>query len=406
MTTTHVSRPQGGTPPVYATATQFRQAAQLLAAGKGPIALDAERASSFRYGERAFLIQAHRAGTGTILIAPEADRAACSAALAPVLNGHTWVLHSAHNDLPCLKMLGLEPGDLIDTEIAALMLHEPRTGLGALVEANLNIVLEKAHSNEDWSRTPLPRDWLDYAALDVEYLLPLAEIFCTDLKEEGKLEYFQQECAFIVAEAAHAPTEEKAWNQLKGAHALTTATSQRVAAALDAFRHSEGAATDTSVQKILPNKALIAAALRPPSSIRQLRQLPLGRRIPGTYLPRLLDTIAAAKAATGRPPRVEKNHRAHDTHHALSSNRWRDDDTLIDTWDKVRDTVETIAEEMTIDRRCLPNNATLKAVTMTIVDAPADTANMENLIRDSLQQQQARPWQIDALAEPLAALAK
>lgn len=42
-----------------------------------------------------------------------------------------------------------------------------------MLEEKLDIVLEKLHTTEDWSQRPIPEKWIDYAALDVEYLIEL-----------------------------------------------------------------------------------------------------------------------------------------------------------------------------------------------------------------------------------------
>src|SRR5689334_14677044 len=93
--------PADGVPPVLATAEAVAVAADRLAAGTGPLAVDAERASGFRYSARAYLIQLRRAGAGTVLIDPIPVTDALGP-LAAAINGLEWVLHSADQDLPGL----------------------------------------------------------------------------------------------------------------------------------------------------------------------------------------------------------------------------------------------------------------------------------------------------------------
>ena len=62
--------PREGTPEPIDTAAGLAEAAQRLAAGTGPVAIDAERASGYRYTGRAYLVQLRRAGSGTLLIDP------------------------------------------------------------------------------------------------------------------------------------------------------------------------------------------------------------------------------------------------------------------------------------------------------------------------------------------------
>ena len=139
-----------------------------IAAGEGPVAIDAERASGYRYGQRAYLVQVRREGAGTWLI----DPVGCPdlTPLDEAIGAAEWILHAATQDLACLAEVGLRPRQLFDTELAARILGLPRVGLAAVVEHYLGLSLAKEHSAVDWSTRPLPEPWLRYAALDVEVL--------------------------------------------------------------------------------------------------------------------------------------------------------------------------------------------------------------------------------------------
>jgi hypothetical protein len=163
--------PREGLPPLIVTPAELADATAELSEGTGPVAVDAERASGFRYGHRAFLVQLRRNGAGTVLI----DPIACPdlSELDDALAGTEAVLHAANQDLPCLADLGFRPRRLFDTELAGRLLGYPRVGLGTLVEEVLGLTLEKTHSAADWSTRPLPQEWLKYAALDGEVLIEL-----------------------------------------------------------------------------------------------------------------------------------------------------------------------------------------------------------------------------------------
>ena len=189
--------PRDGLPPLVTTASALAEAVTALGAGEGPVAVDAERASGYRYGHRAFLVQLRRRGAGTVLIDPIAcpDLSALDAALA----GSEAVLHAASQDLPCLAELGYRPRQLFDTELAGRLLGYPRVGLGVLVETVLGFTLEKGHAAADWSTRPLPTEWLRYAALDVEVLVELRDALAAELAEQGKTEWARQEFAAVLA---------------------------------------------------------------------------------------------------------------------------------------------------------------------------------------------------------------
>lgn len=114
--------PADGVPELAVTSDQILAAAELLVSGHGPFAIDAERASGFRYSNRAYLIQIRRAGAGSVLIDPVnhgEDPLMVMAPLADVLDTDEWILHAADQDLPCLAELGMVPPQLYDTELGA-----------------------------------------------------------------------------------------------------------------------------------------------------------------------------------------------------------------------------------------------------------------------------------------------
>lgn len=142
-----VITPHDGVPPLVDTPRGLTAALDALAAGTGPIAIDAERASGFRYGQRAYLIQLHRVDGGTWLIDPIAlpDLHRLAEFVAPL----EWILHAATQDLPCLAEVGLRPTRLFDTELAGRLLGRDRVGLGPLVAAELGWHLAKGHGAAD-----------------------------------------------------------------------------------------------------------------------------------------------------------------------------------------------------------------------------------------------------------------
>ena len=189
--------PRDGLPPVIDTDEALTEVTGRLAKGEGPVAIDAERASGYRYGQRAYLVQIRRAGTGTLLIDPIAcpDLSGIDAAVGEAES----VLHAASQDLPCLAEIGFRPRRLFDTELAGRLLGYPRVALGTLVEEVLGYHLEKGHSADDWSVRPLRDDLLRYAALDVEVLVELRDALAAELASQGKMEWARQEFDAVLA---------------------------------------------------------------------------------------------------------------------------------------------------------------------------------------------------------------
>jgi ribonuclease D len=294
--------PRDGVPPVITIAAQLDVAVQALRAGSGPVAVDAERASGHRYGQRAFLVQLRREGTGTALIDPAAlpDLSTVGAALADV----EWVLHAASQDLPCLAEIGMVPGTIFDTELGSRLAGFSRVGLAAVVEQLLGYTLAKEHSAVDWSIRPLPEPWLRYAALDVEVLIELRTALAEELAEQGKLEWAREEFAAVVAAPAPGPRPDP-WRRTSGLHRIRNRRQLAIVRELWASRDALAREQDVSPGRIVPDSSLVEAALAQPPSQRALSGLAtFTGRGSRRYLNRWYEAVARATALpdTKLPP--------------------------------------------------------------------------------------------------------
>lgn len=292
--------PREGVPLVIETQSGLERCAAALAAGTGPAGVDAERASGFRYGQRAFLVQIRREGAGTWLIDPEPfeDLRIINEAL----DGVEWILHAASQDLPCLSELGMWPAKLFDTELAARLAGLPRVGLAAVIEQLLGFGLAKEHSAADWSTRPLPEPWLRYAALDVEVLAELREELIELLADGGKLEYAEQEFAAIL-EAGVAPPRVDPWRKTSGLHQIRDRRQLAAVKELWLERDSLARKRDVAPGRLIPDAALVAAAKAMPSTVPQL----LGTkgfhgRAAQREAPRWLRCISIARDLEELPP--------------------------------------------------------------------------------------------------------
>ncbi|MFF7278629.1 ribonuclease D [Streptomyces griseorubiginosus] len=262
--------PREGIPPVIADEAALAEVVAAFAAGSGPVAVDAERASGYRYGQRAYLVQLRRAGAGTALI----DPVACPdlSGLGEALSGVEWVLHAATQDLPCLREIGMVPSRLFDTELAGRIAGFPRVGLGAMVEGVLGFVLEKGHSAVDWSTRPLPEPWLRYAALDVELLVDLRDALEKELDRQGKLEWALQEFDAI-ASAPPAEPRKDPWRRTSGMHKVRRRRQLAVVRELWEARDRIAQRRDVSPGKVLSDAAIVEAALAVPVNVHALAAL-------------------------------------------------------------------------------------------------------------------------------------
>ncbi|NUS16224.1 MAG: ribonuclease D [Streptomyces sp.] len=290
--------PREGIPPVTADPEALAEVVAAFAAGSGPVAVDAERASGYRYGQRAYLVQLRRAGAGTALIDPVGcpDLSTLDAAL----GGTEWVLHAATQDLPCLTELGMRPSALFDTELAGRLAGFPRVGLGAMVEQVLGYALEKGHSAVDWSTRPLPEPWLRYAALDVELLVDLRDALEEELRSQGKLEWALQEFAAITAAPPAAPRVDP-WRRTSGMHKVRRRRQIGVVRELWLARDQAARERDVSPGRILSDAAIVTAALENPPNVHALAALPgFGHRMGRRQLDQWQAAIDRARALPER----------------------------------------------------------------------------------------------------------
>lgn len=279
-------------PPVIDTADQLADYVAALAGGSGPVAIDAERASGYKYSQRAYLIQLRRAGAGTALIDPIGLGDLNT--LNDAMSNAEWILHAATQDLPCLAEVGLRPQRLFDTELAGRLLNLPRVGLATLVEHYFGTTMAKEHSAVDWSTRPLPGDWLEYAALDVELLCELRDLIHTELEEAGKLAWAEEEFEALISFTGPAPRDEP-WRRTSGLHRARGPRALAIVRSVWEARDVIAQQRDVSPGRILPDASIVELAVTPPQAMHELRSMRIMRnRGPRRFLDQWLDAVTTA----------------------------------------------------------------------------------------------------------------
>ncbi len=386
------AEPREGVPEVITTPAALQAYADLLVQGNGPLAVDAERASGYRYSQRAYLIQLRREGAGSALIDPIAVPDLSSIAEATV--GVEWILHAATQDLPCLAEVGLIPSSLFDTELAGRLLGRERVNLGALVRSELGHVLEKGHGAADWSVRPLAANQLRYAVLDVEFLIELREALLTALIADGKWEWAEQEFTALLD---FRPRErgEDAWRKTSGIHGVRKARNLAVVRELWRERDRVATRSDIATGRILPDAAIVAAAVAMPKTVDELSALPAfsGRgqqrrrmtwwtAIERAYALADVDLPVISLAPTGPPPPrawADKNPDAFDRLEAAKA--------IVSGISETRDLpAENIITPELLRRLCWepPGELSATAIAAALVNAGA------------------RPWQAELISASLA----
>ncbi|MGH3787470.1 MAG: HRDC domain-containing protein [Pseudonocardiaceae bacterium] len=388
--------PAAGVPPVVASADALKAAIVALGGGTGPVAVDTERASGYRYWQRAYLVQLRREGAGTVLIDPLGLDDLSG--LADVLNPLQWVLHAASQDLPCLAELGLRPASVFDTELAARLAGFERVGLAALVEDLLGYQLQKGHGAADWSRRPLPAEWLTYAALDVELLLPLQAAVAAELDAQGKSSWAAEEFE-AVRTAGPPPPRVDPWRRTSGMHRVQKP--REVAAVRELWQARDRLARqrDIAPGRVLPDSAIIDAALADSPDEAALLSRPVfsgrsQRRHVRIWL-NALQTARALSASDLPPLRAQAES-------PPPVNRWPDrDPAAAIRLTAVRLALTKIAEAHRLPVQNLLAPDLVRRLCWEPPD-PLDAAAVErNLIAGG-----ARRWQCDLTAHALAAALK
>lgn len=250
----------------------LNEVCEYFASAAGDIAIDAERASGFRYSQRAYLIQLALRSGDIYMIDPIAlgeNEPGWSQKLAPILNQKTWLLHAATQDLPCLAELGFAPKAIIDTELAARLAGLERVGLGSLALELLDIELAKEHSAADWSIRPLSEAMLDYGALDVDVLHELWDEIEQVLVLDGKIDWALQEFDHLLSFKAK-PVPVEPWRNLPGLSKIRDEEKLKLAASLWLVRDAIASAEDLAPGRLIPDRSIMSAVEQKPRSKREL----------------------------------------------------------------------------------------------------------------------------------------
>ncbi len=379
-------------PPVVASPAALDTAVAVLGSGTGPVAVDTERASGYRYWQRAYLVQLRREGAGTVLIDPIGLDDLSG--LAGVLNSLEWVLHAASQDLPCLVELGLRPDAVFDTELAARLAGFERVGLAALVEELLGYQLLKGHGAADWSRRPLPAEWLTYAALDVELLLPLRAAIVAELDAQDKSGWAAEEFEAVRTAGPPEPRPDP-WRRTSGVHRVHRPRDLAMVRELWLAREQLARQRDIAPGRVLPDSAIIDAALADPPNEAALLSRPVfggraQRRQVKTWMAALqiARALPASELPTARAPGTSPP----------PVNRWTDRDpaaavrlvavraALTDIAERHRLPVQNLLAPDLVRRLCWEPPQPLDAAT---VDRELVTG-------------EARRWQRELTVQPLA----
>lgn len=364
-------------PDVVDTPADLARAVKALADGEGPLGVDAERAGSYRYSQRAYLVQVFRRKAPVLLLDPVSIDD--FSGLAALLESEEWIMQAAHNDLDCLAEIGLRPQRLFDTEIAAQLLGLERVGLASLVESLLGYTLRKGHGQADWSRRPLRASWLEYAALDVCLLPDLQDEEAERLHEAGKQEWARQEFEHQIRQRPVIDPEQR-WRRAAGAGRLRSDAQRGVLRLLWQHRDAIARDRDIAVHRVVRDQVMVDIARKSPTTPEQLAAID---KIPRPLLSNAKQwlRVVAEGAAAPQPPADRI-----DGPPARNLRAWeqRDPDAAA-RWTRLREQLAARAEEIEV----WPQTLLAPDIVADLAwFAPHDPASR-------MTELGARPWQVE-----------
>lgn len=264
------------------------------------VGVDAERASGFKYGQDAYLVQLI-VEQKAYLLDPTGLSTASLNELAIQLNSKEWILHSATQDLPCLNALGFYPRSLFDTEVAAKLLGFEKFGLASIVQEIEGIELKKEHSAADWSMRPLTNEMLEYAAQDVYFLLSLRNELWSRLEQAKRTEFAVEEFAHLLKFKPKDPGPNP-WRRVSGIHALTKPSQLARLREMWLVRDAYAKENDIAPGRVVSDRSLSHAASKDYKSLAEMKS---DKQFHGRLLPKLYNQLFEAYIAalnTEMPP--------------------------------------------------------------------------------------------------------
>ena len=395
--------PRHGTPAVVDDEAGFAQVITDLAKGEGPIAVDAERASGYKYSQRAYLIQIYRKNGGLHLIDPiPLKDSKLWQSFNQNFSEYEWVIHASTQDLACLLEVGLRPKKLFDTELGARIAGCTRVGLGPLAESLLELSLAKEHSAVDWSIRPLKSEWINYAALDVDILLDIRDKVAQLLVEQKKLIWAEQDFASILKnyenyQVVDAPKPDR-WRRTSGMHKVRDRLTMTVVRDLWFSRDELARQLDIAPGRVLGDEAIVELATKRPDNLEAVAKVigwrtrleapPFNRwlSVLTTALNTPIDAQPEFRVPSASLPPIKIWKEKNPLGYARLTHARLQLATLSQT---LQIPVENLITPELVKRICWQN-------------PPTEISKYEGFVKGELEKMGARPWQIELVTSIIA----
>jgi ribonuclease D len=235
------------------------------------VAVDLEADSLYHYKEKICLIQI---ATNQMNIVLDALRIDDLSSLKPVFSNSDIqkIFHGADYDVRSLyRDFQISITNLFDTQLSCRFLGVQETGLEAVLLDRFNVQLDKKYQKKNWSKRPLPKEMIEYAALDVHYLIPLAEQLQRELEEKGRKIWLEEECGYLSRVRSPTDHSEPLFLRIKGSGRLDP-RSLEILEALLQMREQIAARRDKPVFQILRNQTLLRIATMKTADLEYLKR--------------------------------------------------------------------------------------------------------------------------------------
>jgi len=396
--------PRHGVPEVISNESDFEKLIAQLLNGSGPLAIDAERASGYRYSQRAYLIQIYRENGGLHLIDPiPLKESKLWEKFNKEFSAYEWVIHASTQDLPCLIDVGLKPEILFDTELGARIAGCERVGLGPLAESLLELQLAKEHSAVDWSIRPLRPEWITYAALDVDILLDIRNAVENLLTEQNKLKWAKQDFASILKNYQNYVFTDEAkperWRRTSGMHKVRDRLTMAIVRDFWFSRDELAREIDLAPGRVLGDEAIIELATKRPDNLETIAKV-IGRRtrLEAPPFNRWLNVLNhALKTPLDQQPELRVASQS-----LPPIKIWKDRNPLgYARLTHARAALIELSTQIQIPTENLVTPELVRKICWQ--DPPALSSEYEDFVIEQLNKTGARPWQIELVTPPISA---
>lgn len=219
----------------------------------------------------------------------------------------TKLFHAARQDIEVIyQTLEIIPKPIFDTQLAAAFCgKDMQIGYGAIVEAELDVVLEKTQSRTDWTKRPLSKEQIEYAGDDVAYLEALYVKLTQELQSANRYDWYLEEINEYYNVDLYVVNPVFAYQRLFGGN--LNLSQQYVLKSLAQWR--EKTAQDRNIPRtwVLKDDRLFELAVKQPTSLEQVQKLGVfGGKSINYWGPEVIKIIAEVEVGDQQIwPRVE-----------------------------------------------------------------------------------------------------